>query len=219
MNAQLANKQAAAQRYKQRWLYWRSKAQTTANSDDTGSDSDDEHDLALRRLKEEIAELEEMNTQLNDEIKELTTMSKQVETIEGGKFLPIVTEVCIDLLARNVGIRHVSPIIKLVVEKLAGMKIDRLPSCATLAKLTTVAKLVSYQQIGEELQGKENVTLHCDGTTKFGDKYVSYQISSEDSAYSIGLADMQAGTALQTLDIFKGKKLKEYATLQLAAIM
>lgn len=71
-------------KYKQRWLYWRSKAQTTGNSDDTGSDSDDEHNLALRRLKEEIAELEEMNTQLNDEIKELTTMSKQVETIEGG---------------------------------------------------------------------------------------------------------------------------------------
>ena len=82
VNAQLANKQAAAQRYKQRWLYWRSKAQTTANSDDTGSDSDDEHNLALRRLNEEIAELEEMNAQLNDEIKELTTMSKQVETIE-----------------------------------------------------------------------------------------------------------------------------------------
>lgn len=105
------------------------------------------------------------------------------------------------MLARNVGIRHISPIIKLVVEKLPGKKID---SCATLASLTTVAKLVSYQQIGEELQGKENVTLHCDGTTKFGDKYVSYQICFEVSAYSIGLADMQAGTALQTLDIFKG---------------
>ena len=76
--------------------------------------------------------------------------------------------------------------------------------CNTGKLLTTVAKLVSYQQIGEELQDKENVTLHCDGTTKFGDKYVSYQISSEDSAYSIGLADMQAGTALQTLDILKG---------------
>ena len=48
------------------------------------------------------------------------------------------------------------------------------------------------------------MTLHCDGTTKFGDKYVSYQISFEDSGYSIGLADMQAGTALQILDIFKG---------------
>ena len=123
MKAQLANKQAAAQRYKQRWLYWRSKAQATANSDDTGSDSDDEHDMAFTRLKEEIAELEEMNTQLNEEIQELTTVSEQVKTIEGGKFLPIVTEVCIDLLARNVGIRHVSPIITLVVEKLAGMKI------------------------------------------------------------------------------------------------
>ena len=93
--------------------------------------------MTLRRLKEEIAELEEMNTQLNDEIKELTAMSKQAQTIEGGKFLPIVIEVCI-LLARNVGIRHVSPIIKVVVEELAGMKIVRLPSFETLANLTTV---------------------------------------------------------------------------------
>ena len=64
VNAQLADKQAAAQKYKQRWLYWRSKAQTIANCDDTDNDSDDEHDLAFRRLKEEIAELEEINTQL-----------------------------------------------------------------------------------------------------------------------------------------------------------
>ena len=207
LHMQLAAKHAAAQRYKQRWLYWKSKAQTTVVSehcDSMDSCSDDEHGLAFMRLKRELAELEKMNIELNDQVRELTAMTMEVKTIEGGKFLPIVTEVCIDLLARNVGIRHVSPIIKLVVEKLTGQKIDRLPSCATLANLTTVAKLVSYQQIGEELQGKENVTLHCDGTTKFGDKYISYQISAEDSAYSIGLADMQAGTALQTLDIFKG---------------
>jgi len=102
--------------------------------------------LTLRRLKEEIAELEEMNTQLNDEIKELTAMSKQAQTIEGGKFLPIVIEVCI-LLARNVGIRHVSPIIKVVVEDLAGIKIVRLPSFATLANLTTVPPTI-YNCLG-----------------------------------------------------------------------
>ena len=61
LHMQLAAKHAAAQGYKQRWFYWRSKAQTTVVSehcDSMDSCSDDEHGLAFMRLKRELAELE-----------------------------------------------------------------------------------------------------------------------------------------------------------------
>ena len=39
---------------------------------------------------------------------------------------------------------------------------------ASLVRMLTELKCLSYQQIADELQGCENITLHADGTSKFG---------------------------------------------------
>ena len=41
--------------------------------------------------------------------------------------------------------------------------------------------------------------MHSDDTSKFGEHYGSYQISTESSAYSLGLSDMLTGSADLTL--------------------
>ena len=53
--------------------------------------------------------------------------------------------------------------------------------------------------ISDELGQHDNLTLHSDGTSKFGEHYGSYQISSESRAYSLGLCDMLTGSADLTL--------------------
>ena len=50
---------------------------------------------------------------------------------------------------------------------------------------------------------QENVTLHNDGTSKFGHHYGSYLVSTETSVYSLGLCDMLTGSAELTLHAFK----------------
>ena len=60
---------------------------------------------------------------------------------------------------------------------------------------------VSHIQLAETLGCTSNLTLHSDGTTKFGTKYGSYQVSTDILSYSLGLAEMAAGTARNSRDL------------------
>ena len=84
-----------------------------------------------------------------------------------------VRQCCLELLSMNVGILQVDPVIRSVLKNIAGMEIDKLPKPASLIRMLTELKCLSYQQIADELQGCENITLHADGTSKFGQHYGS----------------------------------------------
>ena len=55
-------------------------------------------------------------------------------------------------------------------------------------------KGLACQQLVEELGEQENLTLHSDGTSKYGQHYYSFQVSTQDSAYSLGMAEMLTGS-------------------------
>ena len=114
-----------------------------------------------------------------------------------------VRQCCLKLLSMNVGILQIDPVIRSVLKNIAGMEVDKLPKPASLIRMLTELKCLSYQQIADELQGCENVTLHADGTSKFGQHYGSFQISTDNTAYPLGLSQMLTGSAQQTLDVFK----------------
>ena len=67
--------------------------------------------------------------------------------------------------------------------------------------MLTELKCLSYQQIADELQGCENITLRTDGTSKFGQHYGFFQLSTDSIAYSLGLSEMLTGSAQQSLDL------------------
>ena len=60
-------------------------------------------------------------------------------------------------------------------------------------------KCLACDQISEEMDTQDNITLHSDGTSKFGKHYVSYQLSTEHSSYSLGLCEILTGSAELTL--------------------
>ena len=47
------------------------------------------------------------------------------------------------------------------------------------------------------------MACHADGTSKFGQHYGSFQISTDNTAYSLGLSQMLTRSTQQTLDVFK----------------
>jgi len=47
--------------------------------------------------------------------------------------------------------------------------------------------MVAQVQLEEALTTAENTALHSDGTTKFGHKYVSYQVGTTTDTYTLGL--------------------------------
>ena len=64
-------------------------------------------------------------------------------------------------------------------------------------------KGVTYFQLAEVLGKEENLTLHSDGTSKFGAHYYSFQISTSTTSYSLGLAEMSTGSASHVLETFQ----------------
>ena len=91
-----------------------------------------------------------------------------------------------ELLSYNVGILNVEPIIKSVLH-LAGLEYDRIPKHTTINEMMIESRSLAHMQLAETLVQAPNSTLHSDGTTKFGHKYISYQVSTAEGSLSLGL--------------------------------
>ena len=63
------------------------------------------------------------------------------------------------------------------------------------------AGVILKPHLGEVLPATAYNTLHTDGTTKFGGKYGSYQVSTTEGSYSLALCEMKAGSAADTLEV------------------
>ena len=78
---------------------------------------------------------------------------------------------------------------------LAGKTVERLPAPST------IAGVISKLHLGEVLPATAYNTLDTDGTTKFGEKYGSYQVSTTEGSYSLALCEMKAGSTADTLEV------------------
>lgn len=212
--AKLENKLESAQQGKE---CYRSKLNRCLKASSTSQTAYDEIQCQLVALKEEcqlkIDCLENQVVELRSEMQTLKVEYKEMQIkVEDGKietqvhsqlYTDNVRQCCLELLSMNVGILQVDPIIRSVLKNIAGMEVDKLPKPASLVRMLTELKCLAYQQIADELQECENITLHSDGTSKFGQHYGSFQISTDTTAYSLGLSQMLTGSAQQTLDVFK----------------
>ena len=99
----------------------------------------------------------------------------------------------------NVATKQIEPVIRSVLRNIASFEVDALPKPSTLSGMLAEMKCIAYQQISDELGQYDNLTLHSDGTSKSGEHFGSYQVSTESSAYSLGLCDMLTGSADLTL--------------------
>jgi len=129
--------------------------------------------------------------------------SNTIRTKKGQKFLDGVCQCCIELLAMNVTTNQVEPVIRSVLLNIASIEVGELPKSSTLSGMLVEKKCLAYDQISEDMSTQDNVTLHSDGTSKFGEHYGSYQISTEHGSYSLGLCEMLTGSAEITLHTFK----------------
>ena len=84
------------------------------------------------------------------------------------KYLDNVRQCCIELLSLNVGVKQIEPVIKSVLYNIAAMDVDTLPAPSTLTNMLVETKGIACQQLGAILSQEENVTLHSDGTSKYG---------------------------------------------------
>eukprot|EP00117_Sycon_ciliatum_P022674 scpid18081/ scgid19491/ len=156
-----------------------------------------------KKLKEKATQLEESLRAAQEEVAKLTrqhdTLQQRgnIRTMSGSplQYTSSVRQCCIQLLAHNVGVEHVSAVIKTVITTLTSYHIERLPSPAKMCDFLGEAKQLVLTQLGEQLMATQNLTLHRDGTTKNGKKYYGAQISTADATLDLGLSQVRSGSA------------------------
>ena len=162
--------------------------QKSAKVESDTSDSECEYcaelETKIQKLQDENTDLLEENAVLNEELCQLKSQS--LTTMVDGKYTDEVRLCVMELLAHNVGINKVEPIIKAVL-KLANVSCCQLPQHTAISDMLLEARALSQIQLAETLSVTENNTLHSDGTTKFGQKYTSYQISTNDKSLTLGV--------------------------------
>ena len=102
-----------------------------------------------------------------------------------------------ELLSTNVGIKNTEPVIRSVLKHVAGLVVVQLPQSTTLVQMLAEMKGLACQQLVEDLGDSDNLTLHSDGTSKFGQHYYSFQVSTPSSTYSLGLSKILTNLQLR----------------------
>ena len=90
------------------------------------------------------------------------------------KYLDNIRLCCMELLSLNVGVLNVEPIILSVLKHTAGFSVKELPQKSTLVRMLAEMKGIAYYQLADVFAKEENLTLHSDGTTKFGEQHYSF---------------------------------------------
>ena len=153
-----------------------------------------------QRYEEIIAELEEKLEEQNIEANE----RKVVQTYEKGHYSDKVVKLYMNLLTKyNVGARNASGIVKEVLSELGDMEAERLPKYTWITQVLIRARTLSQIQVLEELlKPNEGNTLHLDGTSKKGEHYGTFDISTKKGTYVLGLRDMAGGSASEYFETF-----------------
>jgi hypothetical protein len=160
---------------------------------------------AQARMSEEIEILETEKMELLETVEELMAASEeQIATFEKGKYKDNIRSCCYELLSLNVGVRNIEKVIQSVLHNIPERSVSRLPSRTTLCEVMIESLSVAQCLLGEKLSEMEDefLTLHTDGTTNDGDHFSTYDITSTNDTYNLGLRHIFSGSTKTTLDTF-----------------
>ena len=149
-------------------------------------DTDCTLESKIEQLKDEKIDLLHINAEYKDTIKELQSSNKKLTFYEKGKYTDDIRMCIMELLSHNVGILNVVPVIQSVLH-MAGLEYDRLPKHTAINEMIVESRSLAQMQVAETLLQAPNATLHTDGTSKFGHKYMSYQVSTTEGSLTLGI--------------------------------
>ena len=160
-------------------------------------------ELAKPLDKERELELtvENLTSQLELE-RSLVAVQHLITPKVNGQYTAEARQCCYELLAKNVGVWNVGPIMRSVVA-LAGAEISEVPSAAALSQMLVELRQISQLHVANALVDDEFTTGHSNGTSKHGVSYQSYQMTTDEKVYSIGMAEVKSGTSQHVFDMFK----------------
>ena len=170
--------------------------------------SDEKKDEYKEELKNMRGRMELEKTELQLHQKEIELKEKELEYIESvledqsiitfsdGKYTDDVHQTIMELLSMNVSVNKVNDVIRVVLKRLTGKEVDRLPSKGLRTQMLIEARHIADMQIGEAMLKDVDLTmvlgntLHGDGTTKYHRHYQGFQLTTTDGqSLSTGLLE------------------------------
>ena len=148
-----------------------------------------------------MASLQLTNAELNEAVQSVMSES-HISTFEDGKYTDDVRACVYELLSLNVGVCNVAPIIRCVLKNVAHKSVSRLPFYGLTCQMMLESLAVVQAQLGDSLS--DYCTLQTDSTTKFGEHYAAYDVSTSNcTTYSLGMRHVFSGSASNSLETFK----------------
>ena len=93
----------------------------------------------------------------------------------------------------NVSIHNCEKVVQSVLERLADLKIDRLPKKSVASVMMVEGRMLALMQAGQAITESSNNVLHLDGTKLNFVENGSFQVVTESGAYgayTFGIEDM-----------------------------
>ena len=158
--------------------YWRSKCNDVKQSCEEEVIEIMMNDKKMEtKLQDEVEQLQQENIDLHDIVDEIMMSNEDIVTYQQGKYTDDIRACCYELLSLNVGVRNVKAVINSVLKH---KTVDRLPCRTTLCDMMVECLTVAQAQLGEELscENENHFTLQTDGTTKFGEHFGTYDVTT-----------------------------------------
>ncbi|KAI8487218.1 hypothetical protein Bbelb_350160 [Branchiostoma belcheri] len=161
--------------------------------------------------KKKIKSLQDCRRKLDLKLEKVQAEKQQVQedleaTMADGKYTDDIREVVMDLLTSGVSMNKVDGIIHTVLQKLANVSVDRLPSKGLKSRLLVEAKILGQRQIAEAIiSGDSDIgnCLHQDGTSKFFKKYLTFDVSLPSGrTLTMSMTEVPPGDAEGILSAF-----------------
>ena len=184
--------------------YYKQRSAEQTEADESEATPCEHKTTQERELQQELLHADNAIAELEEELEELTAeANEEIETYRDGHYTDSMRQCCMSLLALNVGIKNVGPVIMEVL-KLADRKPSKVPTYGLLQQLVIEGRSVSHAQIAEAATSESaSTTLHYDGTTKAGQKYHSFQSPTEEGTYTLSVTDVASGSAEHMMQLFK----------------
>ncbi|GAQ91466.1 hypothetical protein KFL_007900010 [Klebsormidium nitens] len=165
-----------------------------------------------------VEKLREENAQLRERLEEFLS---EIKTFENGQYIAQIREVYYELLELNVASGQIERVLRLVLWKLAGRKLGKLPSESLCKEFYREMLALSHLHLAEVFGGEaeEADTLHSDGTSKWQDKFTGFQLTRLEPvkverggrmvtelvqrSYTLGMRQVADGTAEGALEMLK----------------
>ena len=134
--------------------------------------------------------------------------NKKLNLFQKGQYSNQVRAAYEDLISDGcVSANKIEKVVNIALTKIAGLQADRLPKSTYPKDMGIKVRVMAQYRVASELSAEsecQNMTLHSDGTTKFGRSYTTFDVQKSDGQLLVaGMREIGAADAQTQLDLFQ----------------